>query len=227
MMAAAEGTAPSELARQFGFSGEAGANRAVVHARNGVYPFDIFTSVAIERRVLEALTASVLRTLTPRAADSQVLGVTGWYIRSGGLLLQLRDAGEAAQAAALDPDWEDLRVADLGKWTEPMTMRAEGQSFHDIADALGFDDFFDANQLIATHRVRYEQGCAARLRRAQIRVLDRELRDVWDEATGPARLSAATRALRILERRARVRGIYLTFNGPLIDHAPEPHRCGQ
>jgi len=228
MLLAARGVSAQEIAGCLGYTNDAAAKRAIERARDRVFPFDIADSILTERRVLHALMDSVMASVHPGAPQQQLDKATLLVLRSARLELRCRDAIRAMTEAERDPEWVDLCVIDLGDWTEPLSMRAHGRSFHDIADALGRDDFFDANQIVFTDLVHYENGCALQLRARQVAQLTRQLHDVWGAATRTplVDLRAARRAMSILERRWHVRGIGLPFRGPLIDHSPNVHRNG-
>lgn len=223
MRLAARGAPNGLLARRFGFPSPEAAGRAVERARDRVFPFDIVFTIPTERRALHALMAAVRKSLYPSAGDARIDGATRLMLRSARLELRARDAVGHLRVAECGAAWSELLTADLGEWTSPLAMRAEGRSFHEIADALGLWDFFDANEIVFTDLVRYQQGCAVELRVRQVADLTRQLREVWPAATRAplVDLRAASRAMSILERRWRVRGIGVPFKGPLVNHAPE------
>lgn len=226
MVAAATGVSPVDLAVRFGFATGVGALRAVGRARDRVFPVDIAESIAVESQVRSVLSDSVMRVFRPGVDDARMLRASGVILGGTDLFVRLRDAELAAQRALLDSDWVDLATAELGVWTEALTMRADDCSFHEIAEQFGFTDFFHANKLVATDLVRFEQGCARQLRRAQVATLTGELQGVWAPATSwpEGSLQAGARAMSILGRRFDVRGIGLPFPGPLIVHSPTVHR---
>ncbi|MBX7071254.1 MAG: hypothetical protein K1X38_17865 [Microthrixaceae bacterium] len=223
----ASGANPELVASEHGYRDGEAVSRAVMRARDRVFPFDVFESLAVERRVIEALTGAVMCWVHPGVSDRRLLPASGIVIRAGRLAASLGDTRIEAKKAAQDPDWAALWEADLGVWTPSLTMRADGRSVHEIAAEFGFVDSLDANRLVATDLIRYEHGCISRLRRAQVAHLDGRLRSVWGPATrtGSPDLRASRQALSIVEQRHRVRGLRLTFTGPLIEHAPEPRRA--
>lgn len=226
MEALGRGASADAIASRFGYRSPTAAKRSIERARDAAFPFDLVVSIGVERQTVNVLADAVMGSVYPGAKDSRLLPATRLVLDSVRLELRFREAAEAWRRAEHDPTWADLWHADLGEWTDPLAKRAEGWSFHDIADDLGFSDFFDANQLVANQLVRYHQGCAARLRARQVAPLDAELREVWQRATRAplVDLRAASKAMSILTRRCDVRGIGLPFNGPLIDHSPEVHR---
>lgn len=228
MLLAARGVAERDIAGHHRFANEGAAKRAIQRARDRVFPFDIADSILTERRVLSTLMESVMVSVYPGAPREQLDRSLRLIVRSGELELRSRDGVRAMVEAERDPEWTNLCTADLGEWTEPLSMRSDGRSFHEIAHELGRQDFFEANQIVYLDLVRYEQGCAMQLRAQQVAQLTRRLHEVWSDATRTPLVDvrAPTRAMSILERRGHVRGIGLPFRGPLIDHSPNVVKKG-
>lgn len=226
MRLTARGLPAHEIARRFNYRSAVAAAGAVERARDQVFPFDVADAILIERRLMQCLADAVVRSMSIGASADQLDRAARLLIRSCHIELRVRDAIRSLGQAELDLAWIDFAAVDLGEWTEALSMRSLGRSFHEIADELGLDDFFDANQIVFTDLVRYQQGCAVALRARQVAELSQQLRDVWEPATRtpPVDFRAASRAMSILDRRWRVRGIGLAFRGPLIDHAAAVHR---
>lgn len=226
MDALGRGVSAEAIASQFGYRSPRAATSSIKRTRNAAFPFDIDVSIGVERQTVNVLASAVMRSVYPGAKDLRLLPAMDLVLDSVRLELRFREAADAWRRAQHEPTFAELWDVDLGEWTDPLAKRADGWSFHDIADDLGFADFFDANELVASQLVHYHQGCAARLRARQVAHLDAELREVWQPATRARMvdLRAARRAMLILTRRCDVRGIGLPFTGPMIDHSPEVHR---
>lgn len=213
-------------AHRLGYASEAALTSAACRGRDRVFPWDLVDGLVVEFRVVDALGDAVTRSLSRTLDDDRVFQATGLILGTTDLALRLRDARRELDRASIDPDWNEMLVADLGLWTAALDLRADGASFKEIASQLDLDEPFDANQRVASELQWYLQGCAARLRRAQVAHLTRQLDDVWKPATRrpDVQLDAAARAVAILKQRFRVRGVGLEFVAPYIEHSPNPSR---
>jgi hypothetical protein len=82
--------------------------------------------------------------------------------------------------------------------------------FERIAEKLGIEDWFDALTMIHRDHDALLQVAASRLRARQVAELDRRIRRLAaPTATVPVDLAAAATMLRLLRRRARIRGVFL------------------
>jgi hypothetical protein len=215
------------MAATFGYRSGPGALRAAERSRDRVFPVDLAHSVEHEYWLAESLALAVTRSVNRRSSNARLLRSTDLVIWGGKVSLRLAAGAQAARRAAADPAWVDLHTADLGAWTPELQQRADGWSFHEIAQRVGLDDWFDAARLVATSLLRYEQGCASRLRARQIAALDRDFHDASRQVTRTSvvDLDAASRAYTILDQRLDVLGIGMPYPGPLIDHPPTVRRA--
>src|SRR3990167_4527882 len=113
------------------------------------------------------------------------------------------------------PSTAASKIKIVDKHAQALQLRIAGASLQVIADALGYAGPQGASEAIKSAMQKTLQEPADQLRKLELERLDRMLRGIWTTATDSGQNpidpsvhhSAIDRALRIMERRARLLGL--------------------
>ena len=100
------------------------------------------------------------------------------------------------------------RMGAAAKQVQAMQLREAGVSFEKIAETVGYRDRSGAYKAVMTGLTVTRLEPATKLRRLELRRLDKLMLQLWPKATGnPPDLAALDRLLAIMKRRAALTGL--------------------
>jgi len=219
MHAASSGLSDHQIADVCGYRTADAARGAVERLRGRIVPHPQTDATQFEMPLVESLKERLWAT----AELTGDVNAYDFYSDSAVLHLDLLDTTCTRHPPRLFPEGDDPGPigAHRGEWTEGLELRSQNWSFKRIARKLGIADWFDALTMIHHDHDALLQKAAARLRATQMAELDPRIRQLAaPTATVPVDLAAAEAMLRLLRRRAHIRGVFLDPPGWWLEPCP-------